>query len=90
MGGGWVTDAQVRAAQDLGLPLSSAPSCRARSPKSGRCPSQAPRGLSWEVAGHHSPEAHLCRDCDGNRREPCRVRLRSTLEAAKLGSEDLD
>ena len=45
-----------------------------------------PRG-HWPPFPQSSP---LQRLCDGNHREPCRVRLRSTLEAAKLGSEDLD
>lgn len=51
-------------------------------------------GSAWpQPRGHWPPfpqSSPLQRLCDGNHREPCRVRLRSTLEAAKLGSEDLD
>lgn len=49
------------------------------------CP-QAMRSLPTVL-----PEAPLCQGhCSGNSREPCRVRLQLVLEAAKLGSEDLD
>lgn len=89
---GRVTYTQAGATQERGLPLSSGFLLQSQVPEEwlvaatgSACP-QAVRSLSTV-----SPEAHLCRGlCNGNSREPCRVRFQLALEAAKLGSEDLD